>query len=216
MIKSLKLVLGIIVIGWVVGPTLSDIQATEYRHHEAHEHGVAHMNVAFEGNDLYIEFISPAANIVGFEHQLRTQEQKAAVKAAIKKLEAGDRLFELPSSVEGSLVNSKVHTDIDSHSGHESDENRSHKHDQKRNDTGNQAEEHGHDEHQHEDQDERHSEFMAEYHFICQKPDKLEYVDVMLFSIFAGIEHIEVQLLTGSKQTAFELTAEKKRIHFKN
>jgi hypothetical protein len=38
----------------------------------------------------------------------------------------------------------------------------------------------------------------------------------MLFSIFSGIEHIEVQLLTGNKQTAFELTTTKKKILFKN
>ena len=59
-----KILLGIILIVWAVGPNLSNIQAAEYRHHEAHEHGVAHMNVAFEGNELYIELISPAANIV--------------------------------------------------------------------------------------------------------------------------------------------------------
>ena len=101
--RCLKILLSIITIVGAVGPHLFYIQAAEFRHHEAHEHGVAHMNVAFEGNELYIEFISPAANIVGFEHQPRTQEQKAAVKAAIKKLEAGEKLFALPSDVGGKL-----------------------------------------------------------------------------------------------------------------
>ena len=211
-----KILLSIIVIVWAVGPNLSNIQAAEYRHHEAHEHGVVHMNVAFEGNELYIELISPAANIVGFEHQPRTQDQKAAVKAAIKKLEAGEKLFAFPSGVGGSLVKSKVHTDINNDSGHESDETKSHEHDEMSRDAGNEAEKHGHEEHQHGDEHERHSEFKAEYHFVCKKPEKLVYVDVMLFSIFSGIEHIEVQLLTGTKQTAFELTATKKKILFKN
>ena len=101
--RCLKILLSIIAIVCAVGSNLSNIDAAEYRRHEAHEHGVAHMNVAFEGNELYIEFISPAANIVGFEHQPRTQEQKAAVKAAIKKLEAGEKLFALPSDVGNKL-----------------------------------------------------------------------------------------------------------------
>jgi hypothetical protein len=214
--RCLKILLSIIAIVCVVGPNLSNIQAAEFRHHEAHEHGVAHMNVAFEGNELYIELISPAANIVGFEHQPRTQEQKAAVKAAIKKLEAGEKLFELPSGVGGRLVKSKVHTDINNDSGHESDETKSHEHDVMSRKAGNEAEKHGHEDHQHGDANERHSEFKAEYHFVCKKPEKLAYVEVMLFSIFSGIEHIEVQLLTGNKQTAFELTTTKKKILFKN
>ena len=214
--RCLKILLSIIAIVWAGGPNLSNTQAAEYRHHEAHEHGVAHMNVAFEGNELYIELISPAANIVGFEHQPRTEEQKAAVKAAINKLEAGEKLFAFPSGVGGRLVKSKVHTDISNDSGHESDETKSHEHDEMSRDAGNETEKHGHENHQDGDEHERHSEFKAEYHFMCKKPEKLAYVDVMLFSIFSGIEHIEVQLLTGTEQTAFDLTATKKKILFKN
>ena len=214
--RCLKILLSIIAVVWAVGSNLSNIQAAEYRHHEAHEHGAAYMNVAFEGNELYIELISPAANIVGFEHKPRTQDQRAAVKAAIKKLEAGEKLFAFPSGVRGSLVKSKVHTDINNDYGHESDETKSHEHDEMSREAGNEAKKHGHEEHQHGDEHERHSEFKAEYHFVCKKPEKLVYVDVMLFSIFSGIEHIEVQLLTGTKQTAFELTAKKKKITFKN
>ena len=137
--RCLKILLSIIAIVWAVGPNLSNIQAAEHRHHEAHEHGVAHMNVAFEGNELYIELISPAANIVGFEHQPRTQEQKAAVKAAIKKLEAGEKLFAFPSGAGDRLVKSKVHPDINSDSGHESDETKSHENYEISRDAGHEA-----------------------------------------------------------------------------
>ena len=49
--------------------------------------------------------------MVGFEQQPRTQEQRAAVKAAIKKLEAEEKLFAFPWVVGGRLVESKVHTE---------------------------------------------------------------------------------------------------------
>ena len=214
--RCFKILLSIIAVVWAVGPNLSNIQAAEYRHQEAHEHGVAHMNVAFEGNELYIELISPAANIVGFEHQPRTQEHKDAVTAAIKKLEAGEKLFAFPSGVGGRLVKSKVHTDINNDSGHESDETKSHEHDEMSREAGNEAEKHGHEDHQHGDEHESHSEFKAEYHFVCKNPKKLEHIDVLLLSVFPGIEQIKVQLLTGTEQTALELTATKKKILFKN
>ena len=36
---------------------------------EAHIHGLATLTLALEGNSLEIEFESPAANLVGFEHR---------------------------------------------------------------------------------------------------------------------------------------------------
>jgi hypothetical protein len=196
------------------GYILPDLQAEEYRHHEAHVHGVAHLNMALEGNNLYIELTSPAANIVGFEHHPRTQEQKAAVKEAIKKLEAGENLFALPSGAGGRLVKSGTHTDTNRDNGHESEEAHSHEHGETSREAGHENDKHDHEEHQDGDEHQRHSEFRAEYHFICNKPEKLAFVDVMLFRVFTGIEHIEVQLLAGTQQKSLELTARKNKIHF--
>ena len=212
MMNCLKILLIIVSVVWGIESNSSDIQAEEYRHHKAHEHGVAHMNVALEGNELYIELISPAANIVGFEHQPRTQEQKAAVKEAIKKLEAGEALFVLPSGAEGELAKSEVYTDIASDSDHKSEDARTHEHNEI--DKKDEDNKRRHQENHESDKHESHSEFRAEYHFVCKKPEKLAHIDVMLFSVFPGIEHIEVQLLTGTKQTALDLTAEKNKILF--
>jgi hypothetical protein len=204
--------LGIITVVIVLGYRLPQVQAGDQRHHEAHVHGVAHMNVAFEGNNLYIELSSPAANIVGFEHHPRTQEQKAAVKKAIETLEAGEKLFALPDSTCGKLVKTNVQTDVENDSDHEPGQ----LHAQDHAESGKEAEveKHRHGEHHEGDDHERHSEFKAEYHFVCKMPQKLTLVDVKLFRIFPGIEHIEVQLLTETKQTALELTATKNKIIF--
>ena len=191
---------------------LSKVWDEEYSVHKAHEHGVAHMNVAFEDNHLYIEFISPAANIVGFEHHPRTEEQKAAVNEAIKTLKDGKTLFILPPGAGGRLDKSVVDTGIEIDADHESEDTHRHEHGEMRKKTD--EDESGHEEHHDADKHERHSEFKVEYHFICEKPKKLVHFDVMLFRVFPGIEHIEVQLLTQRKQSAFELTAKKNRITF--
>jgi hypothetical protein len=73
---------------------------------------------------------------------------------------------------------------------------------------------HRHQENDESDKHETHSEFRAEYHFVCKKPKKLAHLNGMLFNVFPGIEHIEVQLLTAKKKTALELTAGKKKIIF--
>jgi ABC-type Zn2+ transport system substrate-binding protein/surface adhesin len=170
------------------------------------------MNVAFEGNNLYIELSSPAANIVGFEHHPRTQEQKAAVKKAIETLEAGEKLFALPDSTCGKLVKTNVQTDVENDSDHEPGQ----PHAQDHAESGKEAEveKHQHGEHHEGDDHERHSEFKAEYHFVCKTPQKLKLIEVNLFRVFPGIEHIEVQLLTDTKQSALELTAQKNKIIF--
>ena len=186
------------------------VQAGEHRQHEAHEHGVAHLNVAVEGSDLTIELFSPAANIVGFEHPPRNQAQKDQVSEARKKLEAAQTLFQLPSKARGRLVRAMVDSDIDSDSTDALDAQHVH----------GQAEVHDEDEitsrdqNEHEHVQERHSDFKAEYHFICNQPEELAYLDVMLLRVFPGIERIEVQILTDTGQTAKELTAKDYRITF--
>jgi hypothetical protein len=211
--RCLKILVSAVAAAAMLAFNLHNIQAAEFRHHEAHEHGVAHLNVALEGNDLYVEFISPAANIVGFEHHPHTEAQKSTVSKAVQTLKAGETLFVLAPGAESSLVTATVNTDIEDHAEHESDS--THVHDQVESGQDAESEKHGHHEEHHEaDEHGRHSDFRAEYHFVCQQPKKLAHVVVMLFSKFPGIEHIEVQLLTASKQTALKLTAADNKISF--
>jgi hypothetical protein len=189
--------------------TSSKTEAGEQRHHDAHVHGIAHLNAAVEGSRLHMEFTSPAANIVGFEHEPRTQEQKDAVKNVIEKLEDGSKLFLLSPEAQCRLSKSSVKTDIEHAAGH--DEHADHEKDEHHG----KSEEKDHKHHEEgEDEHARHSEFEAEYQFVCQHPEKLSQVDVMLIQAFPGIEHIEVQLLTGTKQSAQELTAQSYKIKF--
>ena len=189
--------------------------AGEQRHHDAHVHGVAHLNAAMEGTSIYLEFTSPAANIVGFEHQPRTPEQKDGVRNAIEKLEDGSKLFIPSPEAQCRLSKSSVKTDIEHDAGHDEDADHEKEHEHKKD--AHHEDEHEHEkEHHEENEDEhaRHSEFHSEYRFVCKNSGKLSQMDVMLFQSFPGIEHIEVQLLTEKKQSAQELTAQSHRIKF--
>jgi hypothetical protein len=208
-LNSLNILFIISVLTFFIGSQVPRIEAGEQRHHKAHVHGVAQINVALEDDQLYIEFTSPGANIVGFEHQPKTEEQKIAVHEAIATLKAGEKLFVMAPSAGASLMESDVDTGMKIDTGSESEDR--HEHEAR----DHRAEKQKHNaEHQKENEHEQHSEFKAVYRFACKAPDKLSHMDVMLFRIFKGIEHIKVQILTPKKQTSVELNAKKNRIAF--
>ncbi|CAG8868304.1 hypothetical protein PS627_02958 [Pseudomonas fluorescens] len=61
----------------------------------AHEHGVASLNVALDGNTLELELDTPAMNLVGFEHAASTDADKAKVAVVRQQLEQPLKLFGL-------------------------------------------------------------------------------------------------------------------------
>jgi hypothetical protein len=217
MVRCSRLLICLVPVVIVLGLYSPESWCHGLRHHEAHVHGVARMNVALEGDALFIELISPAANIVGFEHAPRNAEQKAALRNALETLRAGMDLFTPSADAGARLVEAKVESDISDDDKHppEVGHNHGHNHDpgpghklasQSPNQHGHSpAEDHDHD---------HHSDFRVQYHFVLQHPEKLTHVDVMAFRIFPGIEHIEVQLLTGAKQTALKLSPQNNRIAF--
>ncbi|MCU7854044.1 MAG: DUF2796 domain-containing protein [Candidatus Thiodiazotropha sp. (ex Monitilora ramsayi)] len=85
------------------------LQASESDHeqHESHVHGEAKLLIVLEENALEIEFLSPAMNIVGFEHQPKSEEQMGRLKAALETLNNPDLLFGLPAAAK-CIIESKA------------------------------------------------------------------------------------------------------------
>ncbi len=73
--------------------TASHANEPHHRQHGAHQHGQVELNIAIEGNTIYLEMHSPGYNIVGFEHQVQSDEQHQAVKRALQLLGQADALF---------------------------------------------------------------------------------------------------------------------------
>ena len=70
----------------------------------AHVHGIATLNLAIEGNEFEIEFVSPAGNLVGFEHKAVTAAERRAIRDAIEQLRKGNELFDLSPEASCSLT----------------------------------------------------------------------------------------------------------------
>lgn len=67
----------------------------DHGHNEqrAHVHGLASLAVVVNGNTLHIEFDSPAANILGFEHAPASRQEQQAAAVALAHLRDGAGLF---------------------------------------------------------------------------------------------------------------------------
>jgi hypothetical protein len=164
-----------------------------HRQHGVHQHGEGTLNVIVEGSELYLEFISPAADIVGFEHRPRNAAQENVLQEAMRRLQDGGRLFNPAALARCRLAEAEVTTDLidmgkDDH-GRQKDRG-SHAHDH----------EHGHD-HERKGQDhDIHADFEASYRFSCTQPASLDRLEVRIFEFFPALQEVRVQVVTGQGQ----------------
>jgi len=180
----------------------------EHREHDAHVHGVSALNIAVEGDQLVAEFSSPAMNIVGFEHQPGSAEQRGAVERAAENLERGGDWLVLPADASCRLTEARVESELlaaDHSEGHDHGDEHDHEDDHDAEGRGDE-EDPAHDDadHAHE-HDETHSEFQVSYEFTCGDTSVIETVEVRLFDRFPGIERIEVQALSAAGQFGGDL-----------
>ncbi|RDH43071.1 ZrgA family zinc uptake protein [Zooshikella ganghwensis] len=172
--------------------------SAETRQHGAHEHGSATLNIAYIDNTLEVELLSPAMNLVGFEHMPENDEQFKQLNSALGELKKAHQLFGLPSTCklkhiefEGELVESLASASKDKH--HEDDH---HKDD--------------HNEHEHEEEGGNHSDIQAHYKFSPCKD--IKQLNISLLKQFPGLEHVNTQVITSSHQTQLELNSKQQRV----
>ena len=153
---------------------------------DAHEHGVASLNVALDGQTLEIQLESPALNLVGFEHEAKSDADKAKVAAARQHLEQPQALFALPIEAKCALQDSELDSPLFADHAHEE-----------------HADEHGH------------SDIDASYRFACANAEALQTLELgSFFGTFPGTEKLEVQLIGPSGQQGAELTPSNSRLSF--
>ena len=169
-----------------VAATWSALAENTHRHHEAHVHGHAKLNLAISGGTIQLELTSPAMNLVGFEHAPSSGKDHRLVKEAVDFLDhpanwihlVGDKGCKVSHlDLETSLLRSHLHGD------------------------------HHHEGHHHEThKPDGHADFEISAEFKCENAQQLEQVDLTgLFKRFTGFKSIEVQWLTDRLQSATTL-----------
>ncbi|MEQ8822956.1 MAG: DUF2796 domain-containing protein [Filomicrobium sp.] len=124
-------------------------QAEERRQADAHVHGKGELNIAVEGSKVSLELRSPGVDIVGFEHEAKTDADKKAVADANATLKALTEVIEIPAAAGCKIESAFSHYTKDPdhakmHAEHAKHEGHGHS-------------DHGHDKHKHGDHDHGHS-----------------------------------------------------------
>lgn len=164
--------------------------------HGAHEHGHGHLNFVVDGDQLMIELQAPAADLVGFEHAARSDEEKAQYAKALARLQQPDALFRFDPAAGCKLTQQELQAAKEEHD-HDHDHEHDHDHDHDK--AGADHDEHHHDE-------SGHADLGAMYTYRCATPAKLTGLEASLFSVYPSLEKLSVQGILPAGQTAAELT----------
>ena len=170
------------------------------RQHSSHEHGVATMQLVIEGKTLQLKIETPAMNILGFEHEPNTAEQKNAIKQADALLKNSDNVVLLPKAAKCQLTKVNIESSL-FHNEHE------HEHEE-----GDSAHSDSHNE------DSGHTDYDLDYQYECDNIKALQQLGITLFSHFPLFEELEVQYIvpleTGFGQGVKHLTPAESRFKF--
>ena len=153
---------------------------------DSHVHGNAELNVVLMGQQLQVEFVSPAINLIGFERPPNTDEETATLNNTIEQLQRGGWLIEaIPTACQLSTEEFEAPV-YDEHDSSEHD----HEH---------ESSEHDHEHESSERDAEAHSNFRATYLYDCDSAPRKQ-LKILAFDHYSGIETLTVQWIADQKQ----------------
>jgi hypothetical protein len=159
--------------------------AQTHRELGAHEHGRGTLNIAVEGNKVSMELEVPGMDILGFEHEAKSRNDKTTLEKARQKLSAPLLLFKLPLSAGCQVTEAKVEVETGEHD---------HADQEKLGDAAKSTEKEQH-----------HSEFHNMYSLECTSPTNITGIEFGYFNAFPGAEKLEVNVITPKGQNKFEV-----------
>ncbi|HPI41054.1 MAG TPA: DUF2796 domain-containing protein [Pseudobdellovibrionaceae bacterium] len=175
--KKNSVILGVILTSLVV---FAD-KKNEHRHHEAHVHGGAVLNIAFDQLQGKVEFKGASEGVLGFEHEAKTEKDKKKLSQVISQFESGmGSMVKFDASL--GCVFSKEKIERVGEENHEDHENQ--------ND----------DKHHHGE----HSDFVALFNVLCKKEIKGTKLTID-FTQFKGVKDLDVTILVGDLQKSIEV-----------
>ncbi len=157
---------------FVVGSSNANAQSAD-----SHVHGNAELNVVLMGQQLQVEFVSPAINLIGFERPPNTDEETATLNNTIEQLQRGGWLIE--------AISTACQLSTEEFEAPVYDEHDSSEHD------------HEHESSEHDA--EPHSNFRVTYLYDCDSAPRKQ-LEVLAFDHYSGIETLTVQWIADQKQ----------------
>lgn len=179
----------------VLLPLTAAMAADEHEHDSlgAHEHGVGRLDIALDGRTLEFEFDSPAMNIVGFEHDATSPEDKAKIVSARELLQKSHALFSVPEAAYCTVKSQKLESPL----------------------FGDKVEDHDHDGDEKNAEHHEHSEIHGHYVFVCDAPGVITRLDLtQIFKNFPATQKIMVQAVSPRGQFGAEATPAKASFKF--
>ncbi len=176
---------------------------------DAHVHGVANMDVVVDNQQITLHVHTPLANLIGFEHPPKTDKDRQTVRDMSAHLRKVNTAFIPTAAARCELTSVKLDADNLSGEllGESSPSGKQHAH----------AHEHQHDQghnHKHSEGD-VHADLEGTFIFTCANIQQLHYIDVPLLTAFQGINQLDVQVVTPTRQSAATLNATSTRIELK-
>ena len=168
----------------------------------SHVHGLTELNLVIANQNVQIEFISPAINLLGFERASSSPEESQLFNQVIEDLRAAEWL--LGDQLEDCQMSTPVFEapEFGSHEMSEGHEAHEHEHEEH---------EHAHEDHEHESGD--HADFQVQYLYDCRSAPPSNFT-VTAFDRFVGIEEISVRWIVGRQQGVSNLTPSNATLSF--
>ena len=181
------------------------VLAEDHRELGAHEHGHGTLNIAVDDKRVAMELEVPGMDIVGFEHQATTADQKAALERGKEELAQPLVLFKVPAAAGCSVKDAKVEIEAEhEEEGHDAHA-KAEKGDAHDGVDKHKAEHAGED---HEDE-EGHNAFHVTYALDCDKPTNFTSIVFDYFKTFAGARNLTVNVVTAKAQSSYEVSRDK-------
>jgi hypothetical protein len=199
-----------------------------------HVHGQGQVGMAIDQNLISMTLESPGADIVGFEHEARTAEEKTAVIEALKQLSDPMFVIQLPANASCKVVQAssevtsengdeghadhedhEEHADHDDHEDHEDHEKHGDHDEHEGHADHEEHEEHAdHDDHE-KHENEAHGSFIAEYQLECATIAVIDSIKFVYFDHFRNAQSLMVVLIDKNGQHRHEISRDNPILYLK-
>jgi hypothetical protein len=173
---------------------------------QAHVHGVAHVEIVQEGNEVSLGLSSPLDNLLGFEHAPRSAKQKKAVQDMLDYLNKPEAWFRLTQAAQCEKVSIAIESEVlgMGHAGAlnpaAASTSSAPKDDQKQDHKQNHKHEHAH------------ADISVEVVFRCRAPTALKGASLHLFDVFSQLARVKAQIVSPRGQSAATLSARQRQL----